>query len=144
MRGIVRTNELDGVKAFTKPDAVSEKIGANVVKFLVSEYQKGRIPKEFLPLQSGVGNVANAVLNYLCMDKELPNFMMYTEVVQDSVLELLRTGKCKFASTCSMTFSNEVESQLFADLDFSMTRFSCVPLKYQTTRKSSGDSALLP
>ena len=72
--GIVRTNSLDGVKSFTKPDAVSEKIGANVVRFLVSEYQKGRIPKEFLPLQSGVGNVANAVLNYLCMDKELPNF----------------------------------------------------------------------
>ena len=116
--GIVRTNSLDGVKSFTKPDAVSEKIGANVVRFLVSEYQKGRIPKEFLPLQSGVGNVANAVLNYLCMDKELPNFMMYTEVVQDSVLELLRTGKCTFASTCSMTFSNEVEAQLFADLDF--------------------------
>ena len=118
MRGIVRTNMLDGVKPFTKPDAVSEKIGANVVQFLISEYRKGRIPKEFLPLQSGVGNVANAVLHYLCMDKELPSFMMYTEVVQDSVLELLRAGKCKFASTCSMTFSDEVEKQLFADLDF--------------------------
>ena len=118
VRGIVRTNALDGVKSFTKPDEVSERIGANVVRFLVSEYRKGRIPKEFLPLQSGVGNVANAVLNYLCLDKELPNFMMYTEVVQDSVLELLRTGKCTFASTCSMTFSDEVETQLFADLDF--------------------------
>lgn len=116
--GIVRTNELDGVKAFTAPDETSERIGANVVRFLVSEYQKGRIPKEFLPLQSGVGNVANAVLNYLLHDKELPSFMMYTEVVQDSVLELLRQGKCKFASTCSMTFSNEVEEQLFADLSF--------------------------
>ncbi len=116
--GIVRTNSLDGVKAFTQPDAVSERIGANVVQFLVSEYRKGRIPKEFLPLQSGVGNVANAVLHYLCLDKELPNFMMYTEVVQDSVLELLRAGKCTFASTCSMTFSDQVESQLFADLDF--------------------------
>lgn len=118
VRGIVRTNMLDGVKPFTKPDAVSEKIGANVVQFLISEYRKGRIPKEFLPLQSGVGNVANAVLHYLCLDKELPSFMMYTEVVQDSVLELLRAGKCKFASTCSMTFSDEVEKQLFADLDF--------------------------
>ena len=118
VRGIVRTNMLDGVKPFTKPDAISEKIGANVVQFLISEYRKGRIPKEFLPLQSGVGNVANAVLHYLCMDKELPNFMMYTEVVQDSVLELLRAGKCTFASTCSMTFSDEVERQLFADLDF--------------------------
>ena len=118
VRGIVRTNMLDGVKPFTKPDAVSEKIGSNVVDFLVSKYRKGRIPKEFLPLQSGVGNVANAVLHYLCMDKELPAFSMYTEVVQDSVLELLRAGKCKFASTCSMTFSDEVETQLFADLDF--------------------------
>lgn len=116
--GIVRTNALDGVKAFTQPDEVSKRIGANVVNFLVSEYRKGRIPKEFLPLQSGVGNVANAVLNYLGEDKELPNFMMYTEVVQDSVLELLRLGKCTFASTCSMTFSDQVESQLFADLDF--------------------------
>ena len=116
--GIVRTNALDGVKAFTQPDEVSKRIGANVVNFLVSEYRKGRIPKEFLPLQSGVGNVANAVLNYLGEDKELPNFMMYTEVVQDSVLELLCLGKCTFASTCSMTFSDQVESQLFADLDF--------------------------
>ncbi len=116
--GIVRTNALDGVKAFTQPDEVSKRIGANVVSFLVNEYRKGRIPREFLPLQSGVGNVANAVLNYLGEDKELPNFMMYTEVVQDSVLELLRLGKCKFASTCSMTFSDEVEIQLFADLDF--------------------------
>lgn len=118
VRGIIRTNSLDGVKAFTKPDEVSERIGSNVVNFLINEYRKGRIPKEFLPLQSGVGNVANAVLHYLCMDKELPNFMMYTEVVQDSVLELLRAGKCTFASTCSMTFSDEVEAQLFADLDF--------------------------
>ncbi len=116
--GIVRTNALDGVKAFTQPDEVSKRIGANVVNFLVSEYRKGRIPKEFLPLQSGVGNVANAVLNYLGEDKELPTFMMYTEGVQDSVLELLRLGKCTFASTCSMTFSDQVESQLFADLDF--------------------------
>ena len=116
--GIVRTNSLDGVKAFTQPDEVSKRIGANVVSFLVSEYRKGRIPKEFLPLQSGVGNVANAVLNYLGEDKELPNFMMYTEVIQDSVLELLRLGKCTFASTCSMTFSDQVESQLFADMDF--------------------------
>ena len=102
--GIVRTNSLDGVKAFTAPDETSNRIGANVVDFLITEYRRGRIPKEFLPLQSGVGNVANAVLHYLSLDKELPNFMMYTEVVQDSVLELLRLGKCSFASTCSMTF----------------------------------------
>lgn len=116
--GIVRTNSLDGVKAFTAPDETSNRIGANVVDFLITEYRRGRIPKEFLPLQSGVGNVANAVLHYLSLDKELPNFMMYTEVVQDSVLELLRLGKCSFASTCSMTFSDKVESELFSDMNY--------------------------
>ncbi|MDE6081954.1 MAG: acetyl-CoA hydrolase, partial [Muribaculaceae bacterium] len=58
--GVVKTNSLDGVKPFTEPDEVSKQIGSNVVNFLLSEYRRGRLPKEFLPLQSGVGNVANA------------------------------------------------------------------------------------
>lgn len=116
--GIVHTNEYDGVKSFTAVDETSEKIGANVVDFLVGEYRAGRLPKEFLPLQSGVGNVANAVLYGLADAQELPTFMMYTEVVQDAVLELMKKGKCTFASTCSMTFSDETEAELFGNLDF--------------------------
>ena len=116
--GIVKTNSYDGVKPFTAVDAVSQQIGSNVVKFLVGEYVAGRLPKEFLPLQSGVGNVANAVLYDLGESKELPNFMMYTEVIQDAVLELLKKGKCTFASTCSMTFSDDTEAKLFSDLKY--------------------------
>lgn len=116
--GIVHTDSYDGVGAFTPVDAVSQQIGANVVRFLVSEYKAGRLPKEFLPLQSGVGNVANAVLYDLGESKELPPFMMYTEVIQDAVLELLKKGKCTFASTCSMTFSDATEASLFPDLAY--------------------------
>ncbi len=116
--GIVRTNALDGVKPFTAPDEISKQIGSNVVRFLLGEYKRGGIPKEFLPLQSGVGNVANAVLYDLGESKEIPQFMMYTEVIQDAVLELMKKGKCTFASTCSMTFSDETESELFSNLDF--------------------------
>lgn len=116
--GIVRTDSYDGVKPFTEPDEISKRIGSNVVRFLLSEYKAGRLPKEFLPLQSGVGNVANAVLYDLGESTELPPFMMYTEVVQDAVLELLKKGKCTFASTCSMTFSDKTESELFSNLDF--------------------------
>ena len=76
--GIVRTSSYDCVKPFTAPDATSTLIGKNVVSFLVGEYTAGRLPKEFLPLQSGVGNVANAVLYDLGESKELPPFMMYT------------------------------------------------------------------
>ena len=116
--GIVKTSSYDGVKPFTAPDEVSKQIGANVVRFLVSEYVNGRLPKEFLPLQSGVGNVANAVLYDLGESKELPPFMMYTEVIQDAVLELLKKGKCTFASTCSMTFADKTEESLFSDIKY--------------------------
>lgn len=116
--GIVKTSSYDGVKPFTAPDEVSKQIGANVVRFLVSEYVNGRLPKEFLPLQSGVGNVANAVLYDLGESKELPPFMMYTEVIQDAVLELLKKGKCTFASTCSMTFADKTEESLFSDFKY--------------------------
>lgn len=116
--GIVHTDSYDCVKPFTAPDEISNQIGRNVVNFLVGEYKSGRLPKEFLPLQSGVGNVANAVLYDLGESKELPNFMMYTEVIQDAVLELLKKGKCTFASTCSMTFSDQTEEKLFADMGF--------------------------
>ena len=116
--GVVETYSLDGVKPFTEVDEVSKQIGANVVGFLLSEYRKGRIPKSFLPLQSGVGNVANAVLYDLGESPEIPQFMMYTEVIQDAVLELMKKGKCTCASTCSMTFSDATEEKLFKDLDF--------------------------
>ncbi|MDE6321308.1 MAG: acetyl-CoA hydrolase, partial [Muribaculaceae bacterium] len=114
--GIVKTKSLDGVKSFTAPDEVSKQIGANVVAFLLNEYRKGGIPKEFLPLQSGVGNVANAVLYDLGENPEIPPFMMYTEVMQDAVLELMRKGKCVFASTCSMTLSDDTEKEFFPNM----------------------------
>ncbi|MBO5054495.1 MAG: succinate CoA transferase [Muribaculaceae bacterium] len=116
--GIVRTSSLDGVKPFSAVDEVSQQIGSNVVRFLISEYRSGRLPAEFLPLQSGVGNVANAVLYDLGESKELPPFMMYTEVLQDAVLELIKKGKCSFASTCSMTVADATEEMLFNDINF--------------------------
>lgn len=116
--GIVRTDYYDGVKPFTEPDAVSKQIGSNVVNFLLGELRAGRLPKTFLPLQSGVGNVANAVLYDLGESDEIPPFRMYTEVTQDSVFELMMKGKCVFSSTCSMTISDEMEQKLFGNLDF--------------------------
>ncbi len=116
--GVVHTDSYDGVSAFTEPDEVSKKIGSNVVNFLLQELRAGRIPASFLPLQSGVGNVANAVLSDLGESTEIPSFQMYTEVVQDSVISLMKKGKCTFASTCSMTISDDVEAEIFNNLDF--------------------------
>jgi len=116
--GIVHTSEKDECVVFEKPNDLTNQIGENVAEFLVSEMKKGRIPKTFLPLQSGVGNIANAVLSTLGENKNVPPFEMYTEVLQDSVLTLLEEERCKFASTCALTLSNEMLQHFSSNLDF--------------------------
>ena len=116
--GVVETCYSDGVKEFTPSDETTMKIGENVTNFLIDEYKCGRIPKEFLPIQSGVGNVANAVMACLGKSEEIPSFEMYTEVVQDSVIELMKIGKCKFVSTCSLTLSDKCMEEVFSNIEY--------------------------
>lgn len=116
--GVVPSNASESIKPFTAPDEISQRIGDNISHFLGEQLRTGKMPKEFLPIQSGVGNVANAVLYGLGENPEIPQFEMYTEVIQDAVLELMKKGKCTFASTCSMTFSDKVEEELFGNIDF--------------------------
>ena len=78
----------------------------NLIKFLESEVEKGRLPKNLLPLQSGVGSVANAVLGGLC-NSNFTNLDVYSEVLQDSVVDLMDCGKINTASATSLTISPE-------------------------------------
>ena len=116
--GIVKSNAKDGVGGFAELDATTVLIGQNVCNFLLNELRAGRLPKTFLPMQSGVGNVANAVLKGLGEVDEIPQFEMYTEVIQDSVVDLMKKGKCRFASSCSMTFSDAMMGEVFSNMDF--------------------------
>jgi len=120
--GVVLTDREDENEEFDEPTLVTDQIGQNVADFLAGEMKAGRIPPDFLPLQSGVGNIANSVLFALARSKEIPNFAMYTEVVQDSVVPLLESGRCTFASTCALTLSPKVMRRFTANLDFFKTR----------------------
>jgi succinate CoA transferase len=115
---VVETERNDEVGGFSATDAVTDQIGANVASFLAAELKNGQIPAEFLPIQSGVGNIANAVMASLGANPDIPPFEMYTEVIQDAVIELIREGNVKFASGCSLTVSNPVLKSIYADLDF--------------------------
>ena len=50
------------------------------------------LPRNLLPLQSGVGNIANAVLDGF-QNSPFERLTAYTEVVQDGMLRLLESGK---------------------------------------------------
>jgi acetyl-CoA hydrolase len=125
--GVVYTNLEDESGGFDAPTAVTDQIGQNVADFLTAEMKVGRIPSQFLPLQSGVGNVANAVLAALGQSTDIPAFKMYTEVLQDSVLPLLENGRCKFASTCALTLSPEAMRNLTGNIDFFKSRIIMRP-----------------
>ena len=116
--GVVRTNARDHIAAFTPQNETTLQIGHNVAAFLLREWKNGAIPKEFLPLQSGVGNIANAVLGALGRDKTIPPFEMYTEVIQNSVIGLIREGRVKFGSACSLTVTNDCLEGIYQDMDF--------------------------
>jgi len=116
--GIVKTNEPDQTGGFTPADEVTTAVGENVAEFLVKELKEGRIPSTFLPIQSGVGNIANAVLGALGRNQDVPPFEMYTEVIQDAVIGLLRSGDIKFASGCSLTISPALLEEIYKDWDF--------------------------
>lgn len=107
-----------GVKPFTPVDETTAQLGNNVAKFLTDEYMSGRIPAEFLPLQSGVGNVSNAILHALQDAPEIPPFKLYTEVLQDQAVELIDAGRCTFASSGSLALSDEVYDKVIHNIEF--------------------------
>jgi len=116
--GVVRTNAPDGVPEARPSDDVSDAIGRHIAEFLAGELRAGRVPPEFLPLQAGVGNVANAVLAALASHEAIPPFWMYTEVLQDSQIGLLRSGKLLGASTSALTLSEPNMEAVYGDMDF--------------------------
>lgn len=125
--GIVRTNLPDETGGFKEADDITLGIGDNVARFLAAEIKTGRIPKGFLPIQSGVGNVANAVLGAMGNHPDIPPFEMYSEVIQDSVIALMKSGAIKFGSATSLTLSPPVLKEVYDDLDFYKERIMLRP-----------------
>lgn len=124
---VIDNNEPDGMSSLAQPDEISRKIAHQVVDFLLDEQRAGRIPPEFLPLQAGVGNIANAVMSCLGDEPDVPPFMMYTEVFQDSLIDLMEQGHLTGASTCSLTVSDDNLQRIYNNMDFFTPRIVLRP-----------------
>jgi acetyl-CoA hydrolase len=125
--GIVETSGPDEVGSFAAVSETTTRIGKNVADFLAAEIRRGLIPKSFLPIQSGVGDTANAILNAMGENPEVPAFDMYTEVIQDAVIALVKQGKVRFASGCSLTVSNPVLRDIYENIEFFRPRLLLRP-----------------
>lgn len=69
------------------PDENSVLIANHIIEFLQSEVKNGRLPKNLLPLQSGVGSIANAVVVGI-LNSPFENLTVWTEVFQDNLLDM--------------------------------------------------------
>ena len=111
------TDAPDRNSKFADPDEKSKTIASQIIEFLDHEVKQGRLPKNLLPLQSGVGNVANAVLMGL-QDSPFDDLMGYTEVLQDGMLDLVLSGKMKSASATALSFSPDALQRFNDNIEF--------------------------
>lgn len=114
--GVVECNLPDETRPMTPGTPITSAIGNNVSDFLVWNIQKGYISRDRLILQSGVGSGANAVVGALGSNPEIPNFNIYTEVLQEEPLRLIQEGRITSASTGALTITSESLRALYDNI----------------------------
>ncbi|KAL2160747.1 hypothetical protein VTH06DRAFT_944 [Thermothelomyces fergusii] len=102
--GILESDYPDQTLPNAPADEVSRKIAGHLIEFFEHEVEHGRLPPNLLPLQSGIGNIANAVIGGLD-HSNFRNLKVWTEVIQDTFLDLFDSGRLDFATATSVRFS---------------------------------------
>ena len=128
---VVLTDSPDRNSAFKAPDQNSKRIAGHILEFLAWEVKKGRMPSTLLPLQSGVGNIANAVLFGL-EEGPFEGLTSYTEVIQDGMIRLLKSGKLTAASATAFSLSPEMLTEVDKDMASIASRSCCVRRRSRT------------
>lgn len=114
--GVVFTDILDTPAQLSEPDEKTTAISKHLLDFFTKEIEKGALTKSLLPLQAGIGKVANAVLTGF-IDGPFENLTMYSEVLQDSTFDLFDSGKMTFASGSSITVTESCYDRIIENFD---------------------------
>jgi len=81
-----------------------DRMSENLIHFLEQEVAAGRLSNPLPPLQAGIGAVSNAVLAGL-KKSSFEHLTVYSEVMQDSLVDLIESGKVDAASATAITMS---------------------------------------
>ena len=113
---IVVTQKADSSSNILPPDSETAAIAGHLVEFFKDEIKAGRLTNSLMPLQAGIGTIANAVMTGF-LDSPFDHMTMYSEVLQDSTFDLFDAGKLDFASGSSITLSPEKNKQVLRDIE---------------------------
>ncbi|MFP5415548.1 MAG: acetyl-CoA hydrolase/transferase C-terminal domain-containing protein, partial [Actinomycetes bacterium] len=108
---VIETDSEDRNTPFKPLDQDSKTIAEELLQFLAHEVKVGRLPKDLLPMQSGVGNIANAVLVGL-NEGPFERLTSYTEVIQDGMVDLIDSGKLTVASATAFSLSPDAAARM--------------------------------
>ncbi len=115
VRGVVISSQPDIPSPLFEPNEETQQIADNLLHFLHEEVNSGRLPNNLAPLQSGVGSVANAVLNGM-QKSGFKDVIVASEVLQDGVFDLIDAGVVKFAAGTALSLSKKRVDSLAEDL----------------------------
>ncbi|EMG48025.1 ACH1 Acetyl-CoA hydrolase [Candida maltosa Xu316] len=113
---IVESTTGDIVPPNTPSDAQSQAIANHLIEFLEHEVKQGRLPPNLHPLQSGIGNIANAVVEGLA-SSNFKNLTVWTEVLQDSFLDFFESGSLDYATATSIRLTEEGFRKFYENWD---------------------------
>ncbi|RIJ64987.1 succinate CoA transferase [Rummeliibacillus sp. POC4] len=116
VKAIVISQEPDAPSLIVPPDEETQIMANYLLDFFRSEIKAGRLTTSLPPIQSGVGSVANAVLDGFA-DSEFEHLAIYSEVLQDAAFNLIDAGKVDFASATSITLSEELGKRVYGNFE---------------------------
>jgi acetyl-CoA hydrolase len=76
---IIESDYADQTSPNAPEDATSQAIARHLIEFFEYEVKHDRLPKHLLPIQSGIGNIANSVIGGLANSK-FEHLKVWTEV----------------------------------------------------------------
>ena len=116
IKAIVISEEPDAPSLIVPPDEETQDMANILLDFFRDEIKAGRLTNKLAPLQSGVGSVANAVLDGFA-NSEFEDLVVASEVLQDAVFNLIDAGKVSFAAATSITISEELQKKVYGNLE---------------------------
>ncbi len=114
---VVETNAPDRNTAFSAPDATSKAIAGHILEFLGHEVRRGRLPAQLLPIQSGGRQRCQCGDGGARRRVRSRGLTAYTEVLQDGMLNLIRSGRMAFASATALSLSSDAALSFNRELD---------------------------
>lgn len=129
---IVFTDKQDSPADIAPPDEKTQRIAGHILGFFEEEVRLGHLTDRLLPIQAGIGKVANAVLTGF-LDSSFYDLTMFSEVLQDSAFDLMDAGKLSFASASSVTVSELCYDRVFNNLSKYRDKFVLRPQNISNT-----------